>query len=171
MHCVPSCLILSRVAGYFITKIFHPNIASNGEICVNTLKKDWKPDCTLAYVFQTIRCLLIVPFPESSLNDDAGKLFMEDYDEYFRKAKLMTQIHAMGSKSSSSATAETSTTTAAAEGSAAGAPGSASVDAPGLSNGKPSSINVDAAAAKKPAAAAPAAAPAAEKKKSALKRL
>ena len=29
--------------GFFITKIFHPNVASNGEICVNTLKKDWNP--------------------------------------------------------------------------------------------------------------------------------
>ena len=24
---------------YFLTKIFHPNVASNGEICVNTLKR------------------------------------------------------------------------------------------------------------------------------------
>ena len=28
--------------GYFLTKIFHPNVAKNGAICVNTLKKDWK---------------------------------------------------------------------------------------------------------------------------------
>ena len=33
--------------GYFITPIFHPNVAKNGEICVNTLKKDWKADCKL----------------------------------------------------------------------------------------------------------------------------
>ena len=26
--------------GYFLTKIFHPNISTGGEICVNTLKKD-----------------------------------------------------------------------------------------------------------------------------------
>ena len=29
--------------GYFITKIFHPNVSEKGEICVNTLKKDWNP--------------------------------------------------------------------------------------------------------------------------------
>ena len=28
----------------FLTKIFHPNVAKNGAICVNTLKRDWKPD-------------------------------------------------------------------------------------------------------------------------------
>ena len=41
-----------------------------------------------------IRCLLIVPFPESSLNDEAGKLFMESYEEFFRRARIMTQVHA-----------------------------------------------------------------------------
>ncbi|KAL5056246.1 hypothetical protein RYX36_036928 [Vicia faba] len=33
--------------GYFSTKIFHPNVANNGEICVNTLKKDWNPSLGL----------------------------------------------------------------------------------------------------------------------------
>jgi ubiquitin-conjugating enzyme E2 S len=39
--------------------------------------------------------LLIVPFPESSLNQDAGKLFMEDYDEYFKHAKMITELYAI----------------------------------------------------------------------------
>jgi len=47
----------------------------------------------MAHVLGVIRCLLIVPFPESSLNDEAGKLFMESYDEYARRAKLMTNVH------------------------------------------------------------------------------
>lgn len=42
-----------------------------------------------------IKCLLIVPFPESALNEEAGKAFMEDYQEYFRHAKLLTELHAM----------------------------------------------------------------------------
>lgn len=46
---------------FFLTKIFHPNVASNGEICVNTLKKDWKPDLGIKHVLLTIKCLLIVP--------------------------------------------------------------------------------------------------------------
>ncbi len=78
--------------GIFLTKIFHPNVSPSGDICVSTLKKDWKPDVGLAHVLAVIRCLLIVPFPESSLNDDAGKMFMESYDEYARYAKLMTRF-------------------------------------------------------------------------------
>ena len=36
--------------GFFLTKIFHPNVASNGEICVNTLKKDWKQDLGVKHI-------------------------------------------------------------------------------------------------------------------------
>jgi ubiquitin-conjugating enzyme E2 S len=32
-----------KLSAYFTTKIFHPNISTKGEICVNHLKKDWNP--------------------------------------------------------------------------------------------------------------------------------
>lgn len=79
---------------FFITKIFHPNVAANGEICVNTLKKDWKPDLGIKHILLTIKCLLIVPNPESALNEEAGKLLLERYDDYSQRAKMMTEIHA-----------------------------------------------------------------------------
>ncbi|XP_020109793.1 ubiquitin-conjugating enzyme E2 22-like isoform X1 [Ananas comosus] len=81
--------------GYFMTKIFHPNIAVNGEICVNTLKKDWNPSLGLQHVLLVIRCLLIEPFPESALNEQAGKMLLENYEEYARHARLYTGIHAL----------------------------------------------------------------------------
>ncbi|KAJ3679240.1 hypothetical protein LUZ60_017251 [Juncus effusus] len=80
--------------GYFLTKIFHPNIATNGEICVNTLKKDWNPSLGLRHVLLVVRCLLIEPFPESALNEQAGKMLLENYEEYARHARLYTGIHA-----------------------------------------------------------------------------
>ena len=42
-----------------------------------------------------IRCLLIIPFPESSLNDEAGKLFMDSFEEFAKRARLMTSVHAI----------------------------------------------------------------------------
>ncbi|PKA65796.1 Ubiquitin-conjugating enzyme E2 22 [Apostasia shenzhenica] len=84
--------------GYFMTRIFHPNIATNGEICVNTLKKDWNPSLGLRHVLIVVRCLLIEPFPESALNEQAGKMLLEDYDEYARHARLYTGIHAIKPK-------------------------------------------------------------------------
>lgn len=79
---------------YFLTKIFHPNVASSGEICVNTLKKDWKPDLGIKHILLTIKCLLIVPNAESALNEEAGRLLLEEYDHYFQRAQMITEIHA-----------------------------------------------------------------------------
>jgi ubiquitin-conjugating enzyme E2 S len=105
--------------GFFLTRIYHPNVSTSGDICVNTLKKDWSATVTLSHVLQVrlgaidccgvrprmpthwsflkqvIRCLLIVPFPESSLNDEAGKQFMESYEDYAKRARLLTSVHAM----------------------------------------------------------------------------
>lgn len=130
--------------GFFLTKIFHPNVAATGDICVNTLKKDWTPETTLAHVLAVVRCLLIVPFPESSLNDDAGKLFMESYDEYFRRAKLMTSIHAMTAAAGGKPAGAASEAGAAA-GSATGGAGTV-VDAAGSSSSSSSSSASSAAA-------------------------
>ena len=90
--------------GFFITQIFHPNVASNGEICVNTLNKDWKPELGIGHVLLVIKCLLIVPNPESALNEEAGKLLLESYDDYASRAKMMTKIHAHGPKTNKAVT-------------------------------------------------------------------
>ena len=82
------------VVGWFATKIFHPNVGSNGEICVNTLKKDWKPEYGIGHILVTVKCLLIYPNPESALDEEAGKLLLEEYASYCRRAKLITSVHA-----------------------------------------------------------------------------
>merc|ERR1712117_230825 len=79
--------------GFFLTKIFHPNVSARGEICVNTLKRDWKPDLGIKHILLTVKCLLIVPNPESALNEEAGKLLLERYDDYCSRARLFTEIH------------------------------------------------------------------------------
>ncbi|TVU08429.1 hypothetical protein EJB05_41833 [Eragrostis curvula] len=98
--------------GFFLTKIFHPNIATSGEICVNTLKKDWNPSLGLRHVLLVVRCLLIEPFPESALNEQAGKLLLENYEEYARHARLYTSIHALKPKNKSKSGAISESTTA-----------------------------------------------------------
>uniref|UniRef100_A0A0X3NGN8 E2 ubiquitin-conjugating enzyme n=1 Tax=Schistocephalus solidus TaxID=70667 RepID=A0A0X3NGN8_SCHSO len=83
--------------GFFLTKIFHPNVnPRTGEICIDTLKKEWNPVLGLRHILLSIRCLLIVPNPESALNEEAGRLLLEDYDEYTRQARIFTSVHALG---------------------------------------------------------------------------
>jgi ubiquitin-conjugating enzyme E2 S len=84
--------------GSFLTKIFHPNVSNAGEICVNTLKKDWKSNMGIKHILLVIKCLLIVPNAESALNEEAGMLLLERYETYCERAKLMTEIHARRAK-------------------------------------------------------------------------
>ncbi|KAI3643759.1 hypothetical protein MP228_009923 [Amoeboaphelidium protococcarum] len=78
----------------FVTKTFHPNLhPQTGEICLNTLKKDWTRDTTIKQILITIRCLLIDPNPESALNEEAGKMLLEDYGEYCRRVKILCDVH------------------------------------------------------------------------------
>lgn len=54
-------LVSNYGVGYFETKIYHPNVSNKGEICVNTLKKDWNPkDWNIAYIFK-VRDLHLTP--------------------------------------------------------------------------------------------------------------
>ncbi|KAF8949974.1 ubiquitin-conjugating enzyme/RWD-like protein, partial [Flammula alnicola] len=68
---------------WFATKIFHPNVGANGEICVNTLKKDWKSTYGIEHILVT-----------SALDEEAGKLLLEEYSSYCDRAKLITSVHA-----------------------------------------------------------------------------
>ncbi|KAF8604372.1 UBC-like protein [Ceratobasidium sp. AG-I] len=77
-----------------LTKIFHPNVSRAGEICVNTLKKDWKPTYGLGHILVTIKCLLIYPNAESALDEESGKLLLEDWEEFCGRARMWTSVHA-----------------------------------------------------------------------------
>ena len=49
----PKGSFLASSLGYFLNKIFHPNVSEKGEICVNTLKKDWNPQAwSLCNIFE-----------------------------------------------------------------------------------------------------------------------
>lgn len=129
-----SCRFHRRwMSGTMVTKIFHPNVSKQGEICVDTLKKGWTPETGIrcgqpitwpwlpkphltdivtsssammnshilsvrrlaqptlraspfladepALPSQVVRCLLIYPNPESALDEEAGKLLLEAYED------------------------------------------------------------------------------------------
>lgn len=79
---------------FFLTRIFHPNVSSAGEVCVNTLKRDWRPELGLEHALLAVKCLLIAPNADSALNAEAAALLRDRYDDYFARAKLYTDIHA-----------------------------------------------------------------------------
>ena len=66
----------------FVTKILHPNISLDGEICLDILKYNWSPALSLVKVILSIISLLSDPNTKSPLNNDAAKLYDNDIEEY-----------------------------------------------------------------------------------------
>lgn len=79
----------------FITRILHPNISLDGEICLDILKYNWSPALSLVKVILSIISLLSDPNTKSPLNNDAAKLYDNDIDEYNKSVIYYVEKYAI----------------------------------------------------------------------------
>jgi len=71
----------------FTTKMFHPNVYANGNICLDILQNKWTPIYDIAAILTSIQSLLGDPNPNSPANVEAAKLFQENRREYNRRVQ------------------------------------------------------------------------------------
>lgn len=71
----------------FINGMFHPNVDTAGEICLDILKDKWTPVLNVTKALLSILAIMAEPNPSSALNMEAATLYTTNMEEYTAKVK------------------------------------------------------------------------------------
>lgn len=75
------------------TRIYHPNIDQDGNVCLNILREDWKPVLTIGAIIYGLIYLFLEPNPEDPLNKEAAELLKNDKRHFENNVKKFMQYH------------------------------------------------------------------------------
>ena len=66
----------------FITQIYHPNVYTDGRICLDILTNEWSPIYDIEALLTSIRSLLCDPNPNSPANGSAAEMYVSNREKF-----------------------------------------------------------------------------------------
>lgn len=72
----------------FITQVYHPNVYTDGRICLDLLSNEWSPIYDLEAILTSIRSLLSDPNPDSPANSYAAEMYNNNREKFEEINKL-----------------------------------------------------------------------------------
>eukprot|EP00005_Dracoamoeba_jomungandri_P000816 CAMPEP_0174251672 /NCGR_PEP_ID=MMETSP0439-20130205/1415_1 /TAXON_ID=0 /ORGANISM="Stereomyxa ramosa, Strain Chinc5" /LENGTH=92 /DNA_ID=CAMNT_0015332043 /DNA_START=219 /DNA_END=497 /DNA_ORIENTATION=- len=78
----------------FSTKIYHPNVKSDGQLCSEVLGEGWSPQLKIPEVLMTIRQVLVEPNPDNPLEPEIANIYKENRAQFNKTAKDWTKKYA-----------------------------------------------------------------------------
>merc|ERR1712139_197516 len=64
------------------TKIYHPNIDLQGNVCLNILREEWKPVLNINHIVYGLQFIFTEPNPDDPLNKEAAQVLAENKQQF-----------------------------------------------------------------------------------------
>jgi len=74
-----------------MTRIYHPNIDTEGHVCLNILREDWSAAMDLNACINGLNFLFYAPNPDDPLNKEAAQMMVQDERTFERQVRRVMQ--------------------------------------------------------------------------------